>query len=544
MMPALSLRAHSIEPLESRIAPALLVNGANLLGAGGPSTGETSVGENSVQLVKVYSGQAIVWFDGSSITSISVGPGVRMDITGDVTGDIVANLTAAGALTDSDADPTNGEDGGILLANDILGIKFRPLSNEKGSVNNIITGGSVSNIDVSGSLSGVYAGDGVFRAESALNAGGTVVSSITSGAVFPVDINPFAPGIQDSFVLHFSDAAFKAGASINGVKVALANNLQVFAGNGSPTGAPAAGSASAGGSISNVQIELASVLANSPVNTPSYHLIAGNGGAGKVGGAGGSIFSVLEINSSGPVILQAGHGGAGNGGGGGAGGNVLNLDVQSASSQYNVQAGDGGAGTPGGAGGRISNGNFSNRTPLAGVLITADFDGDGFNDVMVADSGTGLMVLNKNNGPGSAFVPVDQNGGDATIAGVGVNPVDGLASDVDNDGDMDAVILYRDGTVAAYLNDGGGVFYDAGESAFSTVSSSVGFTPAKFTEIIPGSGLFTVAENTEGKGILHGLLFQVQTGDLITEVFAEPIEYNRPIADVAGSFVGDRKSVV
>jgi len=56
-----------IEPLEARIAPALLVNGANLLGGSGhPTTGETSVGGNSLTLVTVASGEAIVWYDAAA----------------------------------------------------------------------------------------------------------------------------------------------------------------------------------------------------------------------------------------------------------------------------------------------------------------------------------------------------------------------------------------------------------------------------------------------------------------------------------------------
>ena len=79
-----SHRRPMIEPLEQRIAPALLVTGANLLGAGNPTTGQISVGGNSLTVVKVLSGDAIVWFQGNSITAISVGPNTSLDITGDV----------------------------------------------------------------------------------------------------------------------------------------------------------------------------------------------------------------------------------------------------------------------------------------------------------------------------------------------------------------------------------------------------------------------------------------------------------------------------
>ncbi len=528
---------HSIEPLESRIAPALLVHGANLLGGDSPSTGETSVGENSVQLVKVTAGRAIVWFDGFNITSISAGPGLRIELTGDI-GDIVANLNADGTLTDSDNDPANGEDGGVLLASDIVGIKTRPLSGEKGSVGRIITGGAVSNVDISGTLNGLYAGDGAFRVESDIVTGNIVTSSVDDGALVPIDINPFAPGVQDEFNFAKANAQFKAGASITNVKVDRGDNLQVFAGNGSPSGVAVAGTGVAGGSITNFTISLASVLAGSPVGTPSYHLIAGDGANGKVGGAGGSINTVIETTSSGAVTMRAGNGGTGNGGAGGGGGNVLNLDVQSASSQYDVRSGDGGAGTPGGAGGKIVGGNFTNRTPIAGVLVTADFTGDGLDDVLVADSGTALMVVNENLAGGAGFSSIVQDGVSATIPGAGVNPVDGLAADVNGDGKQDAVILYRDGTMAAFINQGNGIFYDGGASDFAVQSISLGFTPAKFAEVFPGGGVYSVVENKDGKGTLYGVQLQVSGTDLVAEIFVNPIKYNRPIADVAGSFVG------
>src|SRR3954469_707826 len=131
----------SLEILEARIAPALLINGANLLGGGGPTAGETSAGGNSATVVKVLSGSAIVWYQDDfganstqtpHIVGISVGPNTSLEVHGDILGDIVANLTASGRLSDSDGDPLNGEDGAILLPNNILGIKTFPLSGEKG----------------------------------------------------------------------------------------------------------------------------------------------------------------------------------------------------------------------------------------------------------------------------------------------------------------------------------------------------------------------------------------------------------------------------
>ncbi len=121
----------SIEPLESRIAPAILVNGANLLGSGNPATGEMSLGDNNVTLVKVTAGQIIVWYQDGDIASVSFGQGANFQILGDVMGDIVGNLGPNGRLSDSDGDPVNGEDGNILLPNDLAGLKTTQFATQK-----------------------------------------------------------------------------------------------------------------------------------------------------------------------------------------------------------------------------------------------------------------------------------------------------------------------------------------------------------------------------------------------------------------------------
>ncbi len=200
-MPRPRSRFHSsIEALESRIAPALLINGANLLGGGGPSTGESSAGGNSATIVKVFSGSAIVWYQDDHIVGISVGPNVSLEVHGDVLGDIVANLTASGRLSDSNNDPLDGEDGAILLPNNILGLKTFPLSGEKGAIGNIITAGSVTNVNVQGELDGIYAGDGVFDPASHLLVNGAVTSSLTGNGSPGLDFNPVQAGTQSDFV--------------------------------------------------------------------------------------------------------------------------------------------------------------------------------------------------------------------------------------------------------------------------------------------------------------------------------------------------------
>ena len=187
-----------VETLEARVAPAILVNGGNLLGGtGNPTTGQASSGGNTLTLIKVLSGEALVFYDAShsQITGISVGKNTRLDITGNVSGDIVTNLLPNGRLTDSDNNPANGEDGGILLPYKIKGITTHPLQAENGDLGRIIAGGAISNVNVSGSLSGIYAGDGIFR-------DGTT-ASVDVGSV---DYNTIVPGLQHVFTLTQADA--------------------------------------------------------------------------------------------------------------------------------------------------------------------------------------------------------------------------------------------------------------------------------------------------------------------------------------------------
>ena len=476
----LSLHRPLIEPLEQRIAPALLVAGANLLGgAGNPSTGETSIGGNNITLVKVLSGEAIVWFDHGFIAAISVGPNTSLDITGNVgvpsidgappiPGDIIANLTASGKLSDSDNNAANGLDGDVLLANNILGITTHPLGSEAGTIGNIITGGSVSNLSISGNLEGVYAGTGAFYTgntnpllDSHVLFAGQVVANTY------VDVNPIQPGIQGGFVFAASNAkTVESGASISNVKIlGAAEELQMFAGNGfagiaSTVGHPGT-PGQAGGSITNVLIENAFIDTGLNATTPSYFLLAGAGGGGSKGGAGGSISNINEISSSGVVDIIAGHGGPGSGAGG-TGGSIKGLNMESVSSAYTITAGGGGNGSPGGAGGSVVGVNFGGNELSNGIVVAAPFTGRGVDDILLIDSVSGTMVIEQNNGNGTGFSPVTQDSTSqlTTISPLGSDPVGAVVVTDNLTGLPDIVVAYKNSeNLGVYINQGAGIFY-------------------------------------------------------------------------------------
>jgi hypothetical protein len=474
----LSTRRPLIEPLEQRIAPALLVNGANLLGgSGNPTTGQTSIGNNEVTLVKVLSGDAIVWYNHGAIDAISVGPNTALDITGDV-GVIIGNLTAAGTLSNSSLTTANGLNGDVLLPNNILGITTHPLSGQLGSIGAIITGGSISNLNIAGDLGnynfagngyegGVYAGDGVFRAGSHLLSSGHVVVHV-SDQFNPtgVDVNPIAPGIQDTFTFTAATAQVLSGASITGVKMGDAVEMQMFAGDGFAGTAGSPGhpgtAGQPGGSITNITVENAFITQFVGSTTPSYNFLAGNGGAGVKGGAGGGVSNVIETNSTGIVDLTGGVGGAGTGGAGGAGGSVKNLNMESVSSAYTIQAGTGGAGAPGGKGGSVTSVNFGGNQLSNGIVVAAPFTGHADQDILLIDSLSGNMVIEQNNGSGTGFTPVVQDNqvNLTTIAPDGTTPVAATVFYLNGNALPNIAVAYKNSeSLGIYLNQGGGIFY-------------------------------------------------------------------------------------
>ncbi|MGC3991718.1 MAG: VCBS repeat-containing protein [Chthoniobacteraceae bacterium] len=453
-----------IEPLESRIAPAVLVNGANLLGGGHSDSGYTSIGGNAVTLVKVTSGEALVWFDASTqeITGISVANGTKLDITGNVYGDIVANLTSSGHLTDSDNNAANGYDGDVLLANNILGITTHALSGENGDIGRIITGGSISHLSINGQISGIYAGDGVYRSESLATTGSG--SSLAVDVTVGLDVNIVQGGIQSGFSFLKSAAVFASGASIKTVEVQTGNELQIVAGDGITAGG-------SGGNVSGITVHSA-FTSDSAI--PSYSIYAGDGADGTKGGSGGSISSVTETNAAGIVDIVAGNGGNGTAGAGGAGGTVTKMNGQSDSATYQITAGNGGDGTKGGgAGGSVKNNNFASQTPGTDIMVVGDFvdaqggtGGDGLQDLIVVDTSTGQMVLEENTGSG--YTAVSQ-GSSSLINAVGATPDGAVAVDLNGDGYLDLVVSYKNSNnIGIFLNNGHGVFTSSSLSLSSS----------------------------------------------------------------------------
>ncbi len=498
-----------IEPLEARIAPAVLVNGGNLLGgSGNPTTGETSTGGNTVTLVKVLHGQALVFFDSNSnaITSISVGQHTQLDITGNIAGDIVTNLLPNGRLTDSDNNPANGEDGGVLLGINIKGITTHKLGTQAGDIGRIISGGSVKNINISGQLEGLYAGDGIFRD------GPTAVVSTGN-----VDFNSIQTGAQTNFVLTQALAKAASSASINKVVVATADQLEIFAGDGTTDSTTGLGHD--GGSITNVTI---TKTLTGEGSKPALSLHAGDGGTGGTGGAGGSITNFDDMGSIAYVRVQTGDGGVGTSGHGGAGGSLTASAITTSSPRYDLFMGHGGDGTTaGGAGGTISTLNFTNNVNGGKSFVTlGDFNNDGVQDVLLVNTLTGEATLSLGavsaDGTTSysiALQPTTSANGSASmtpfIGAEGAVPTSVAAADLNGDGHLDFVVSYAS-------TDNLGVFLGHGDGTFTASSIALPASPTKiavadFTgTAAPDIAVLSAGDVTSVSGTSNSQIFLVQ----------------------------------
>lgn len=408
----LSLRAAStrslIEPLEQRIAPAVLLGSQFTTG-----TGEITLeaGTNHAGLSTAVSGDpfgagAYLLFvqkgsckvfttdlnhngqlDPNEITGIAAGPNLRLIAFTDIHGDIVTNLNSDNTLTDSDNNASNGRDGRVVLPNKIEAITLRSLTaadlptpdanhpNPLGDrlaltsysiFGNIYAGGGFGvaggglTVDTTGTdlLAAKFNGaTGVAKyipttPEIGSIKVGTAVSGQyfnfrTTGANTVVDGNNPNPNLLDirGQIVPFVAKSGADGADIIGVQAA--SDTMAF--NLGTLQAGDGGFNGRGGNVINVAI--------TGDTAGGYSLIAGNAGVGLIGKAGGSILNYSDQGSvTGQVILKSGNGGKGLTGAGGAPG-VINFDPakpQNVSGNVRITLGNGGDGfLNGGNGGSL-----------------------------------------------------------------------------------------------------------------------------------------------------------------------------------------------
>lgn len=466
-----------LEQLEPRIAPAavVLTSGGNLLSSGDQGyLSEADAQGDATLLVKCLGGKALVFWDADDkqIRGISLSDGGKIEVTGNIFGDIVTNLETSGFLSDSDNDPSNGLDGGRLLAASIAGVKTTAYFDANGAAQNgdvgrIIAGGSAANINLNGRLGGVFTGDGIFDAVATASSPVITDGIPTTQFQFVLGNNFDSSGPADlsTMTLKMSDATFAPAASINGVSFSSGVGVKFFSGDGADgTGSGAA----AGGSVSKVSFvgAIVDTAATGFFAGKSYTVSAGHGGdvSEADAGAGGSISGLSETGSGGNVYIHAGDGGNGGPakGRGGNGGSIGTLDLLGGVLNYDIQSGSGGNGASGGHGGSVSTANITSQGPisLAGPFFDDKFSGFTAKDFFVINRSTAEMTLI--DGSTLTSSPI--------ITPLAAGPVDALMADLNNDNYLDVVVLYADETLGILINNGG-------DGTFKYTVKDLGFEP-------------------------------------------------------------------
>lgn len=603
------LPKNSLEILESRIAPASAIATAQIIPAivGGPTVlhagqGLGTAGANSgTYLLYVEQGDALVFttdfnnnglVDFNEITGISAGDGLRLTSFVNIYGDIVTNLDANNTLTDSDNDTSNNDpflkgDGRVLKNNTIEKIELRSLTiddlsdqNNDGIVDQADIGLrlALSSYSIFGS---VYAGKG-FGIEGDATSGLIIddagraiqAAEFGTGAGFDLfkDFKPsigaiktgtaangeyFSFGISQrddtqGLFTTFVPPAGQNGGDIVGVRsVAVEaepttfNMGELIAGDG--------GLSARGGNITDVIL-----------NTDTaggYVVQAGNGGRGPSGGAGGSIVNFQDLGSfTSEVVIRAGDGGAASTGVGGGGGSV-SFGTMNVYGRLAITTGSGGDGfTGGGAGASLTKGDITapeggsdftrlivssvhdsphdpvtgraTTTPLIGRSLALDFDRDGFGDMVYTSGEPDQLVVDFGDGLGGFRTPETALPGQLTRMYLGSSSTPDVLTVGDFNGDG--------------FNDIATGSQDAGNFAGILV-----FLAA--TEDRDQNGILSDAEDDNGDGIVNLLGFQaprysalptLQRGDPDAGLlFNSQFFFRRsatPITDLeAGDFNGD-----
>lgn len=438
-----------VEPLESRIAPATLLVGAEQNGDLVPGTynytdatspaGDTpfilASDSVDVEIAALFAGSTDHYYidlgskdalslfttaGNTNLITMSAGRAFAFfyDANNDgivqsneMTGLAVAAGTSATVGTSINGDVLTSLDGKTgLFSTSLIGDTqtLKKLSVD-GDVKNVLAGGAITDISA-GTVAIIGAG------------------TVGNGMNFDLGGGTgFGDGTLDPIAL----AAKKAGPSITKVNVAGVDSI--LASNGGVGGV--------GGSIFNITIQN---------DTNGFLIKAGNGGDGPLngaGGAGGKISGVVvkgvpDATPGDLISVQAGNGGTGMGTGkGGVGGlaEKIYIGYEQTGSSYTKSAdflgdrveilsGLGGVGKTGGNGGALTNVNVRVAPPGSfgvGILVEAGMGGDS-NDAAAGKGGngggiTGYFLINNHNAVGmdplSEVIVTAGNGGELGATG-------------------------------------------------------------------------------------------------------------------------------
>jgi hypothetical protein len=445
----------SVEPLESRIAPAIIfvgnpnvddteygdsqfINTETDSGALSLQVGKGELGVDDTFILRLNPGDTVRMFapggdsdfivltggtaalffvdhggdarDGevqaTELTGIALGAGAKMTVKGTVYGDVVTNLKADGTLDlngfDSASQGLNGFSVNDVTGSIISGGKITNLN--AGAVGNLLAGTAANGVSYD-----FFRGPGTPDPDTVPGGGATLTVLADPGAA--------GPGIQNVLVKSIggrmeagSGGTGAKGGSITGVEVtADSDGFTIAAGDGG-AGDSARPNGGAGGTLSNIVISgFADITPNSLINT---QLLAGDGGDSTIkGGAGGAISKVfVGYDKRGGRLLDSP--------------DVL-LD------SLVIKAGDGGDGRTAGKGGAITGTKarisvVSDPTVVGDEIIMDVRAGAGGNTIAGGKAGTGGGLSNddfRNLSPIATGTIVSVRAGDA-----GTGPADALGA--------------------------------------------------------------------------------------------------------------------
>lgn len=402
-------------------------------------------------------------FDEGELTGISLGKGASVEIAGNVYGDIASNLDEHG--TKDTADDTISLTGLVSTKQGITNLKVGG-GNVKGSV---FSAGDIKGLNLAGDVQSILAGTAADGQSfdffgGSLGGKGTFSVAPDAGVAGASITNLVVKDVIDRVQAGKGGAGGKGGSLIGVQVTADTDGFTLIAGDGGDgNSAVKKINGGAGGSVQNVVVN--GLTDPSPSSPGGIQIRAGNGGAGLstgVGGRGGDLLNVqigFEQSVKGvipsasllsdAVTLLAGTGGVGKVGG--AGGNATGINVRVRAPESNgaeilVQTGDGGSSLSpagkAGAGGSAKNLDLRNQSAIFGT------------DILVQTGRGGSTVGDGTGAAGGSITNVTALSYDLQfIAGNGTDGKTGGAG-----GSITGVTLLSDETVRSH-----NLLFDAGK---------------------------------------------------------------------------------
>src|SRR4030095_16502094 len=415
--------APSIEPLESRIAPALIFVGNTTQDdteytdpqfvntqAGATANDPISLvlGSNpDLYYLKLTSGDQVAIFGGSGggagytnyitgpsgtglkgnvvavfldanhdhevqsgeLMGLSLGNNVKVQVSGTVFGDVVANFNdATGSIGGAAEPPGTAKD---LLHNSIA---FFGASTITG---NIVAGGSIQGVNVPSSVNQILTGSAAhnltFDFNGAAEHGGDTVTVVPLAGKVGPGISKVTVG-DVTKIQAGGGGAGATGGSVSKITLVSDTTGWVIQGGDGGIAGPGRPKGGNGGGVSSVFANGLDATTTDATANDVIQILGGNGGDGAIGGKGGPVKNVS-------IGFEAGPGGG------------IQRSINSVADSVLVSGGAGGTGRIGGGGGGLTNIDVFASPTLAGNDLVLRGGAGGVSDTSGGKAGAGGSVI-------------------------------------------------------------------------------------------------------------------------------------------------------